>query len=76
MIDPKKTMSFRGPPARAAHTFDPPQKAGVFLGTRVIFAVSRYEELHKIGKLAENRRFFAKLTALVKNRCRATISVL
>jgi hypothetical protein len=25
------------------------------------YAVSRYEELHKIGNLAENRRFFAKM---------------
>jgi len=48
--------------ARAARTFDPPQKAYVFLGTPGDFMRFRgYEEPHKSGKLAENRRFFAKL---------------
>ena len=43
-------VNFVGKPgfARAAHTL-------------WFYAVSRFEELHKTGKLAENRRFFDKL---------------
>jgi hypothetical protein len=48
LIHPKKSLSFRGPQARAAHTLR-------------YYAVSRYEELLNTGKLAENRRFFDKL---------------
>jgi hypothetical protein len=41
--------------ARAAHTLR-------------FYAVSRYEELHKIGKLAKKRRFFANGSAVCKLR--------
>jgi len=61
MLHPKKPSSFRGPQACAAHTLR-------------YYVVSRYEELLNTGKLAEDRRFFDKLSGfLIRSELKAII---
>jgi len=59
LIDPKAAL-FGGPQTCEAHTFDPPQKACVFLGTPGNFMQFRdTRNCIKSVKLAEDPRFSA-----------------